>query len=55
MEDEENVVKVNFKDKRPKDKPVRPTANFFQTKTAGVIVLGVLIVLGLAIHSVLAP
>ena len=53
MEDDENVVKVNFKEKRPKAKPVRPDANFFQTKTAGIIVLGALIALGLAIHSFL--
>ena len=53
MEDDENVVKVNFKDKRPKAKPARPEAGFFQTKKAGIIVLCALIALGLAIHSVL--
>ena len=53
MDDDENVVKVNFKDKRPKAKPARPGVNFFQSKTAGIIVLGALIAFGLAIHSVL--
>ncbi len=53
MEDDENVVKVNFKEKRPKAKPVPPGPDFFQTKTAGIIVLGALVALGLAIHSFL--
>lgn len=53
MEDDEKVVKVNFKDKRPKAKLGRPEPGFFQTRTAGIIVLGALIALGLAIHSFL--
>jgi hypothetical protein len=49
MDDEENVVKVNFKEKRPRlgDKPKLP---FFQSKTAGLVVAGALIALGLAAH-----
>ena len=52
-ENQENVVQVNFKEKRPKAKPVRPGVNFFETKTAGIVVLGALIALGWAIHLVL--
>ena len=50
MDDDENIVKVNFKEKRPKAKPAQPGAKFFQTKTAGMIVVGALIALGLALH-----
>jgi hypothetical protein len=52
MNDEENVVKVNFTDKRPRP-GAKPKANLAQSKTAGIIVVVIIVAFIFLTHFVL--
>jgi hypothetical protein len=52
MDEEDKVVKVDFTDKRPRQS-TKPGTEFFQTKTAGMIAVALLVALGLFAHFVL--
>lgn len=52
MDDEDKVVKIDFTDKRSRQ-GTKPKTTFFQTKTAGMIVVALLVALGLFVHFML--